>query len=651
MERSEVRKTERTVSGCRRVIARAAVAALFGACATIATRAQAQQPYSSVVMTAPTEDAVDENFVSVLTGKLHFSIPGTKLGDVSFTAFTTNEFFTRAADDNYGYIAICENVNGTVSYETTTECSTAQGTIEAVYGEQRAGFAYGSGGYSPATDGSTLVDNGSTCTWTQRDGTQIVFVAFHASGNPNCLSNNVSKVIHADGRIETYYYYGSFSTSIVYTPSPIISIASNSGYLLKYNYSGTPTWGLETSVVAIDRAFETCDPTALSCALTHGPWPTATLSWVSSPYSFTLTDQANRKHVFGLDNFGHVVSYQPPQATTPLYTYNICTLQADGHTMTHCFGTTYYPDVAPGAFDPAPLLWDLVESSSRNGQTWNYDRNYVPGSPPYGWSVWTHSVYSPLGTQMVASGNATPFMETYYGPTDNVTHYDGTLDHLERSIYNRFQSRQTPLGIVTSYQYGGANGQLTQIGRTPVSGSGLSTTYDNAQYPTSCSSLVNCFKPIAVLDANNNETDYQYDPVHGGVLTVTGAAVNTPAGSGIRPQTRYTYVQRNAWYLSSSGVMTRDSNPIWVLATESFCRKGAAVSPPGAPGAGCTLANDEVVTTYDYGPDSGPNSLLVRGKTVAADGQTLRTCDGHDPQGNKIWETSPNAQPASCPAY
>ncbi len=460
------------------------------------------------------------------------------------------------------------------------------------------------------------------------------------------MSNNVSKVIHPDGRIETYYYYGSFSTSIVYTPSPILSIATNSGYLLKYNYSGTPVWAAENSVVAINRAFETCDPTALSCTLTH-TWPTATLSWTAS--SFTLTDEAGRKHVFGLDTWGRVISYQPPQATTPLYTYNLCTLQND-HSMTHCFGITQWPDVPPGWFDPAPLVWDLVESSSRNGQTWNYDRSFQPNSPP-GWSVWNHSVYSPLGTQMLASGNATPYMETYYGPTDTVTHYDGTLDHLERNIYNRFQSRQTPTGVVANYQYAGAKGQLTQISRAPVVGSGLSTTYDNAQYPTTCSSLVNCFKPIKVWDANNNETDFQYDPVHGGVLTATGAAVNTPAGSGIHPQTRYTYVQRNAWYLSSAGVMTRDSNPIWLLATESFCRKAAAVSPAGPPGAGCTLGNDEVVTTYDYGPDSGPNNLLVRGKTVAADGQTLRTCDGHDNQGNQIWETSPNAQPGSCPSY
>jgi len=91
--------------------------------------------------------------------------------------------------------------------------------------------------------------------------------------------------------------------------------------------------------------------------------------------------------------------------------------------------------------------------------------------------------------------------------------------------------------------------------------------------------------------------------------------------------------------------MTEDPNPIWLLATESYCMTGAA------SGSGCALPNDQVLTTYDYGPVSGPNNLLVRGKTVTANGQTLRTCYGHDDQGNKIWQTSPNANPSSCPAY
>lgn len=82
--------------------------------------------------------------------------------------------------------------------------------------------------------------------------------------------------------------------------------------------------------------------------------------------------------------------------------------------------------------------------------------------------------------------------------------------------------------------------------------------------------------------------------------------------------------------------MAADANAVWVLEAESQCAKDGP----------CTS-----VTTYEYGPESGPNNLMVRGKAVVADGVTLRTCYGHDKQGNKIWETSPNANPSSCPAY
>ena len=116
------------------------------------------------------------------------------------------------------------------------------------------------------------------------------------------------------------------------------------------------------------------------------------------------------------------------------------------------------------------------------------------------------------------------------------------------------------------------------------------------------------------------------------------------------PQIRKSYTQRNAWYYSSAGVMTKDPKAIWVLLTESYCISGAPNGNTTTPGAECTKPNDEVVTTYEYDPDSGPTNLLPRGKAVAFGGVTLRTCYGYDSQGNKIWETSPNANLSSCTA-
>jgi hypothetical protein len=68
------------------------------------------------------------------------------------------------------------------------------------------------------------------------------------------------------------------------------------------------------------------------------------------------------------------------------------------------------------------------------------------------------------------------------------------------------------------------------------------------------------------------------------------------------------------------------------------------------PGSGCVTSGDEVVTTYDYGPDSGPNNLHLRGVKEDALGSSPRlTCSAYDWMGNKISETKPRAGLAVCP--
>lgn len=624
----------------------------------------AQATYAPVVITPPVVDAVDENRVSVLSGKAQFTIPALKLGDVSYTVYSTNgqHFATAILDHNYGRIALCQPVYAAQgSYGGRFECSIPGNLagIQAIHGEERATFAYVGGQYSPqGADGSTFVDNGSTCTWTKRDGTKVVFHAFHTSGNPVCQSRNIKQIITPDGRISTYHYHGSLSTT---ASSPILTIETNSGYLLKYNYSGTPMWGRQTSVTAINRAFETCNPATGSCTANYDDWPTVTLSrqdkmmTVSDNfpslgsgynglrhYIFTIEDAAHRKHVFELDSYFRVISYQPPEATSAIYHYKLCSL-LNGNALRNCFGYTTWPH-NPNVFEPQPLLFDLVESVTRNGQTWSYGASFTPGGGGMSYSTWSHSVLNPLGRSMGAVGNATPGTETLYGPTERITLYDGTVVRYERSVRNVVISKETPAGILFQYAYGPlaySRRNLRVLTQNAIPETNLSPIVQEAIYPQTCSNIVTCNKPSAVIDAKSNRTDFEYDAVHGGVRKVAA-----PAANGVKPQTRYTYTPRKAWYRQSNGVMTEETRPIWVLSSESFCRTTAA------SGSGCASPNDEVVTTYEYGPaNSGPNNLLVRGKAVTADGVTLRTCYGHDEQGNVIWETAPKANLSSCTAY
>ena len=192
---------------------------------------------------------------------------------------------------------------------------------------------------------------------------------------------------------------------------------------------------------------------------------------------------------------------------------------------------------------------------------------------------------------------------------------------------------------------GGGERELFYDGRhnvwkTVITGAdGTSTVSFEKNFDVTCDYIVSCNQPNWSKDGEGNQTDYAYSDVHGGILTVT-----RPADSnGIRPQTRYVYEQKQARYKNASGVIVASGLPIWVLTKEEFCRTSAASGTSCAAGAA-----DEIETVYDYGPATGANNLWLRGKTVTANGQSLRTCYYYDDFGNKIAETQPNASLTSC---
>jgi hypothetical protein len=173
-----------------------------------------------------------------------------------------------------------------------------------------------------------------------------------------------------------------------------------------------------------------------------------------------------------------------------------------------------------------------------------------------------------------------------------------------------------------------------------------------ATYPVDCTNPRTCNHPITATDGNNNVWSYTYAPAHGGVLTETGPPAPTRQSDGsianVTPQKRYEYVQRYAWISNGSGGYMHGPTAIWLLSRERHC---ITTAPSGSSCAGG--AADEVITDYDYGPDSGPNTLLLRGMAVTAyvNGAptTLRTCYGYDSMGNRISTTQPNANLGSCP--
>ncbi|HEY5721887.1 MAG TPA: DUF6531 domain-containing protein [Allosphingosinicella sp.] len=293
----------------------------------------------------------------------------------------------------------------------------------------------------------------------------------------------------------------------------------------------------------------------------------------------------------------------------------------------------------------------VVSQVSATGETYSYAYQFNSGDPPKCNVLSVETTLTVNATAVTRAGGIntagvpTSIVDPL-GRTTNLAYESGGAMEDEPA---QLGDVHHPLGNAVEYYYDARGNMVRQIAKA-VPGSGLSDIETTAVFPSTCVDRKTCNKPTSVTDARGAVTDFTYDPAHGGLLTETGPAVPTRQPNGtmanVRPQKRFAYAQRYAWIKNGSGGYSQAATPVWVVTQESLCRTSAATGNPAAP---CATAGDEVTTNYDYGPNSGPNNLLVRGIVVAADGQSLRSCYGYDAQGNRISETQPNANLGSCP--
>jgi RHS repeat-associated protein len=170
----------------------------------------------------------------------------------------------------------------------------------------------------------------------------------------------------------------------------------------------------------------------------------------------------------------------------------------------------------------------------------------------------------------------------------------------------------------------------------PKSGPGPTSTLVEASYNTGlCASIKVCNRPDWIKDERGAQTDFTYDPVHGGVLTVT-----KPAGpNGVRPQTRYTYGQFTPRYFQN-GVLTAAA-PVWRLTQTSTCATMAGAS--GTTPAACAGKADETVTSYAYEPSNVANNVRLLSVTTRAGDNSLSatTSYAYDARGDVVTVDGP----------
>ncbi len=230
-------------------------------------------------------------------------------------------------------------------------------------------------------------------------------------------------------------------------------------------------------------------------------------------------------------------------------------------------------------------------------------------------------------------------------------------------LVDQLQSFVDPGGITTHLTYDGF-GNVSQVRRVAKPASGLSDIVLSTTW--ACLAPATCTKPLVITDAKGARTffDYQYFESgviygHGGILRREEGIPAGPPGvppdpNRITPVTRYSYVQRTARISDGGSGTTPAATAIWLLNDERTCRTTKtipAASGSPTPEVCAGGASDEVVTRYEYGPTTGPNTLLLRGVTVTADGVTRRTCYTNDRLGNRVSETKPLGAAAltACP--
>jgi hypothetical protein len=504
--------------------------------------------------------------------------------------------------------------------------------------------------WSSSAQGALLESTGGGYSLTNQAGARYTFIT--KSGTTAVLG----KAEYPDGRTADYSYTSDFK---------LRNVVSSNGYAIVLDYDSGGNVGTAcayNTTVQFVGASTTCAGAALKVTYGYGSGGTSLTS---------VTDvRGNVVQMLGYATMGGPLCMTLPNTSA-------CELQ-------NAFGDQ------PG--DPAGLGTpkDVVRvQTAANGQVWRYSYDFgenpvdvpiVAGQPRFTSTEMTDpankttvaffdrgvlvDLYQPSGLTnykyQVLTQN-TPSVNWDYHVTSPsfVTHPEGNREYYQYDPRgNVIRHASWPKGAAPPTYPASTNPDMARCcvgpdfqGSRPGEATFTQSfphSYFTSYFPSGCGSgaadAKRCDKPTARIDARSNQTDYTYDPAHGGVLTETGPAVN-----GVRPQTRYSYVQRHAWVKNTGGGYSPSAIPIWLVSTRSLCKTSAATGNPASPCA--AGAGDEVRTAFEYGLDSGPSNLLPAGVAEDVTGTPRRSCYGYDWMGNRTREFKPRGTVAmsACP--
>lgn len=489
-------------------------------------------------------------------------------------------------------------------------------------------------------------------TYQSPDGARI---EFRPIGSGDCSTAYrcayASKITQPNGEIFTLSYDAGGPAG---HSARLAQVQSSRGYIIRFEYLGAGTdWHKVTKACAFN----------LALVSSIGPCGNSAQQQVSYTYNGKLTSATDAaghiwhyQHSNTLEQGGTMRFYKPGQSVP----YMINTLErhvndhleeheivrqqsfADGRwtTFDYHYAPFEHGAIAPDYPHVPELAGGMMQDSSGRSVDVQFGFHVMPGTfgdqgqntTPHVWLGDIKYQTTP-GPERIVDELGRVWTMNYCDPAA-MAGYPPSEQH--RCLVGSDMLSSTDLeGIKTEYQYDAPHTRNTTQWRVKAKpGSGLADQVSGAIYD--CWSMLHCRTPISTTDAKGQVTTFEYSGVHGGLLRKT----LPPDSNGVRAVTRYLWGQRSA-VLATGAVQP----PIWLLLHEEACRT-SGMEESGNCAAG---SSDKVVTSYDYGLNSGPNNLLLRGLAVTADGETRRTCYGYDAMGRRVSETRPQAGLASCP--
>lgn len=524
---------------------------LLASTALMATPALAQQQ-----PTPPEYYAVDAQGVDLVRGTFNHSTVDVAIGPPGEGGIVHGRVWTNGGwrDTLAGTIAVSGNVY-TVSFEGVSEVFTRAGSTGPFT--------------SVANNGSTLAQTGSALTFTASDGTVAVYSTAYSGSTVAYAANNAALVSlqrpngdRLDYAWEGVTYCSQRDTEDECTnyanATRLEGVTSNRGFQVNFRYASDAVpqnllevrglWLRRTGAIGINLAVDYCSPYDGACTGSR-VWPEVSYA-SSSPFGgliSSVTDQSGR---------------------TTSYTYSSGALSG-----------VRLPGSTSDDVSVSYTAGKVSQVTSAIG-TWNY--SYADSG-----TTRTTTATGPASQSLTVVSNLA------IGRATSATNAVG-----QTTAWQYAQGRVTrvtaPEGDYVQLAYDN-RGNVTTTTQVAKPGSGLANIVTTAAYPGSCTNVVTCNRPTSTTDARGFTTNYTWDPSHGGLTSVTAPA---PSGSGDRPQTRYSYSSRTAWFRNSPTSFAAGT-AIMVPVAVSAC----------ASSMSCTGTADESLSVTDYPANGTPNNL------------------------------------------